>query len=473
MKVALLTLLVAAGTAITDSAIIQARRRPKPGSESARELLNLVQNGLQTWGLAGAINTPSGNPSGPSRNMPGGLPELNRPHPPKQDGVPGTPGNPLGPRKKQGRIYPRRKSCIKKRDIQCPAGTTATGKTSKYPKLRLNGRGGAMVAFTTLSPLAHDILTAVNNWDNPVGKAVAWFDGAMADLQEAIGGKNVPEIDGNELKLWLICLFRSDKPRHPDAIDEACQRRKDAPPEEQKQQQQAIDGLNQVAELCETVEDDAPSDANMKTKVLESCNKFAETLEDMVDANAGLVLMGEVARARTLNNHDIEDSDQAVVEELIKKGAFGPATNQTEISEIATLYLSYMSAYIVVELEEDGSEELIDHNEPPVWLELLQMGAGYVPEDRAAVTEALQLLDGSPYLHEFDKEGRQSLVTVQTCWDQAGLLAFQPYRWDIVSAGLVYLERKLRDTSSALACAPCMTPAGFWVLRCGSAVPYI
>ncbi|KAM3549517.1 hypothetical protein ARSEF4850_008809 [Beauveria asiatica] len=349
MKVALLTLLVAAGTAITDSAIIQARRRPKPGSESARELLNLVQNGLQTWGLAGAINTPSGNPSGPSRNMPGGLPELNRPHPPKQDGVPG----------------------------------------------------------------------------------------------------------------------------HPDAIDEACQRRKDAPPEEQKQQQQAIDGLNQVAELCETVEDDAPSDANMKTKVLESCNKFAETLEDMVDANAGLVLMGEVARARTLNNHDIEDSDQAVVEELIKKGAFGPATNQTEISEIATLYLSYMSAYIVVELEEDGSEELIDHNEPPVWLELLQMGAGYVPEDRAAVTEALQLLDGSPYLHEFDKEGRQSLVTVQTCWDQAGLLAFQPYRWDIVSAGLVYLERKLRDTSSALACAPCMTPAGFWVLRCGSAVPYI
>ncbi|KGQ02413.1 hypothetical protein BBAD15_g12377 [Beauveria bassiana D1-5] len=469
MKVALLTLLVVAGTAIADSATMQARRPPKPGSNSARELLNLVQNGLQTWGLAGAINTPSGNPSGPLRNMPGGMPELTRPHPPKQVGVPGTPGNPLGPRKKQGRIYPRRRSCIKKRDILCPAGTTATGKTSKYQKLRLNGRGGVMVAFTTLSPYAHEILAAVKNWDNPVGKAVAWFDRAMAGLQEAIGGKNVPEINGNELKLWLVCLFRSDNPRHPDAIDAACQRRKNTSAVEQKQQQLAIDGLNQVTELCETVEKDPPSDINMKTKVLESCNKFAETLENMVDANAGLVLMGEVARARTLNDQDIEDSDQAVVEEFIEKGAFGPAINQTEKSEIATIYLSYMSAYIVTELEEDGSEELIDHNEPLVWLELLQIRASYIPEDRAAVTEALLLLNDSPHLHEFDKEGRQSLQPVQSCWDQAGLLAFQPRRWDQVSAGLVYLEGKLRDTSSALACVPCMTVTGFWVIRCGSA----
>ncbi|EJP61243.1 uncharacterized protein BBA_09820 [Beauveria bassiana ARSEF 2860] len=449
---------------------MQARRPPEPGSKSARELLDLVQNGLQTWGLAGSVNALSGNPNAPLRNMPGGMSELNRPRPPKQVGVPGTPGNPLGPRKKQGRIYSRRKSCIKKRDIRCPAGTTMTKKTTKYPKLHLNGRGGVMVAFTTLSPYAHDILAAVKNWDNPVGEAVAWFDGAMAGLQESIGGKNVPEINGNELKLWLVCLFRSDNPRYPDAVDEACQRRKNAPPEEQQQQQQAIDGLNQVGELCETAEDH-PSDENRKTELLKSCNKFAEILENMVDANAGLVLMGEVARARTLNNHDIEDSDQAVVEGFIEKGAFGPNTNQTETSELASLYLSHMSAYIIAEQEEDGSEILIHHDMPPVWLELLQMGAGYIPEDRAAVNEALQLLDGSPHLRSFDKEGRQSLVAVQTCWDQAGLLAFQPPQWDIISASIVYLERKLQDTNSALACAPCIAPAGFWVLRCGSAVP--
>ncbi|EJP61237.1 uncharacterized protein BBA_09814 [Beauveria bassiana ARSEF 2860] len=470
MKIALATLLVVAGTAIADPAAMQARRPPEPGSKSARELLDLVQNGLQTWGLAGSVNALNGNPNAPLRNMPGGMSELNRPRPPKQVGVPGTPGNPLGPRKKQGRIYSRRKSCMRKRAMRCPAGTTMTKKTTKYPKLRLNGRSGAMVAFTTLSPYAHDILAAVKNWDNPVGKAVAWFDGAMADLQEAIGGKNVPEINGNELKLWLICLFRSDNPRQPDAVDKACQRRKNAPTEEQKQQQ-AVDGLNQVSEVCEAVEVDPPSDKNLETKVLRSCSKFAESLESMVDANAGLVLMGEVARARTLNNQDIGDFDQTMVEEFIEKGAFGPATNQMETSEIASLYLAHMSAYNIVEVEDDTSRVMINHDKPPVFLELLQMEASFIPEDRADVTQALLLIDGSPHLRLFDTEGRMTMEPVETCWDQASLLAFQPPEWDKVAAGIVYLERKVRETGSDLACAPCIARSGSWVLRCGAAEP--
>ncbi|KAM3518456.1 hypothetical protein MY4038_010092 [Beauveria bassiana] len=470
MKIALFTLLIVARTAVANSTAIQARNLPAPGSATSRELFELVMKGLQTWGLAGSVNALNGNPNAPLRNMPRGMPELNRPRPPKQVGVPGTPGNPLGPRKKQGRIYPRRKSCIRKRAMRCPAGTTMTKKTTKYPKLRLNGRGGAMVAFATLSPYAHDILAAVKNWDNPVGKAVAWFDEAMADLQEAIGGKNVPEINGNELKLWLICLFRSDNPIYPDVVDQACQRRKNAPPEEQKQQQ-AIDGLNQVSELCETVEVDPPSDKNLETQVLKSCNKFAESIENMVDANAGLALMGEVARARTLNNQDIEESDQTITEMFIKKGAFGPVSSQTETSEIASLYLAHMSAYDIVQVEDDTSRVRINHNKPPVFLELLQMEASFIPEDRADVTQALLQIESSPHLHLFDTEGRMTMKPVDTCWDQPSLLAFNPPGWDRVVAGIVYLERKLRETGSDLACAPCIARSGSWVLRCGAAEP--
>ncbi|OAA42369.1 Heat-labile enterotoxin IIA, A chain [Beauveria brongniartii RCEF 3172] len=467
MKIAFFTLFVVAGTAIANPAAIQARGLPEPGSKTARELGELVIKGLQTWGLTGSVNALNGHPNAPLRYMPGGMPELNRHRPNKKEGKPGTPGSPLGPRKKQGRIYQRRRACLRKRGLQCPAGSR---RSSKYPRMRLNGRGGVMVAFATLSPYAHDVLDAIKTWDNPIGQATTWFDEAMAGLQEAIGGKKVPEIDGNELKLWLICLFRGDSPSHPDSIDVACQRRRDAPTEEQKEKK-AIDGLNQVSELCETVEVNPPTDKDIKTKVLKSCNKFAETMENLVDANAGLVLMGEVARARTLNDQDVEGSDQVVVEKFIEKGAFGPVANQTETSEIASLYLSHMSAYKIVEVEDDASRVTINHDKPPVWLELLKMEAAFVPEDRADVTQALLLLEGSPHLGQFDTEGRMTLKPVKMCWDQPGLLAFQPPEWDKVAAGIVYLERKFRESGSDLACTPCITDSDSWVLRCGAAEP--
>ncbi|KAK8141782.1 hypothetical protein G3M48_009896 [Beauveria asiatica] len=444
MKAALLALLALAGTSFASpAAALEARSPPQAGSVQARELYELVKRGMQSWGLAGAIHAPSGHISGPSANLPGGLPELNRLHPPKQDGVPGTPGHPLGPHKKQGRIYQRHQSCArtKRSGTRCPVGTTATRRATRYPKLRLNGQGGVMVAFSTLSPHAHGILAAVKDWDNPIGSAVSWFDRSMANLQESIGGKY---------------------------------RRRDAPLEEQKQRQ-AIDGLNQVAELCEKVEGEAPRlDEKLKTEILALCDKYSETLEGLVDANAGLILLGEWARARTLNNENVEDADMAVVEDFIKKGALGPAmaANETDAQNLASLYMEHMSDYAIVELEDDGAEVLIDHRKPPAWLELLQMGAGFVPEDREAVDEALRLLEGTPHHRHLDKEaGHGGFERVQTCWDHAGLLMFQPRRWDIVAAAMTYLEGKVRDTNSDLACAPCLVPAGFWVLRCGSAVP--
>ncbi|KAM3426082.1 hypothetical protein NHJ13734_009674 [Beauveria thailandica] len=480
MKVTLLALLALAGTTTfaSPTTALQVRSPPLAGSEQSRELYELVKKGMLSWGLAGAIHPPSGHISAPSANLPGGLPELNRPHPPKHNGVPGTPGSPLGPYKKQGRIYDRRRLCVaQKRSIQCPAGTRVTRQASRFPKLRLNGQGGVMVAFSTLSPHAHKILETVKNWDNPISAAVGWFDEAIKGLQEAIGGRYVPEIDGNELKLRLICLFRGNSPENPDVIDNLCKRHQDEPLE-MKKQQQAIDGLNQIGDLCQKVEDQGPPiDVKMKRDVLALCDIYSKTLEGMADANAGLILLGEWARARTLNNQDLEESDVAIAQEFIQEGAFGPAiaTNETEASAIAELYMAHMSSYTITEIEEDGEEVLIDHTKPPVWVELLQTGAGFVPEDREAINQALKLLKDTPYLYQFDNEGRayDGFEKVQTCWSHAGLLMFQPRRWDMIAAAMSYLDGRVRDLNLelTLACAPCLVPAGYWVLRCGSAVP--
>ncbi|KAM3448797.1 hypothetical protein MY5147_009913 [Beauveria neobassiana] len=477
MKVTLLALLALAGTTFASPpAALQARSPPVAGSEQARELYELVKKGMLSWGLAGVIHPPSGHISAPSANLPGGLPELNRAHPPKHNGVPGTPGHPLGPYKKQGRIYERRRSCVaqKRSGIQCPVGTRATKRA--FPKLRLNGQGGVMVAFSTLSPHAHKILDTVKSWDNPISAAVRWFDESITGLQEAIGGKYVPEIDGNELKLRLICLFRGS-PDNPDVIDNLCKRQQDEPLE-MKKQQQAIDGLNQVSDLCQKVEEQGPPiDVEIKKDVLALCDIYSKTLDGMADANAGLILLGEWARARTLNNQDLEESDVAVAQGFIQDGAFGPAiaTNETDASAIAELYMAHMSSYTIMEIEEDGEEVLIDHTKPPVWLELLQTGAGFVPEDREAINQALKFLQGTPYLYQFDNEGRADdhFDKVQTCWSHAGLLMFQPRRWDMIAAAMTYLERRVRDLNleMMLACAPCLVPSGYWVLRCGSAVP--
>ncbi|KAM0664387.1 hypothetical protein ACQRIU_006969 [Beauveria bassiana] len=474
MKFALLAL---AGTTFANlTAALQVRSPPPAGSEQARELYELVKKGMMSWGLMGAIHPPSGHISAPSANLPGGLPELNRPHPPKHDSAPGSPGHPLGPHKKQGRIYERRKSCVaqKRSGIQCSAGTRVTTRASRFPKLRLNGQGGVMVAFSTLSPHAHKILEAVKDWDNPIGAAVGWFDKAIKGLQEAIGGKYVPEIDGNELKLRLICLFRGNNPKNPDVIDNLCKRHQDEPLE-MKKQQQAIDGLNQIADLCQKVEDEGPPiDVKMKRDVLTLCDKYSKTLEGMVDANAGLILLGEWARARTLNDQDVEDTDVAVAEGFIREGAFGPAiaTNEKDASVVASLYMEHMSSYTIMEIEEDGDEVLIDHTKPPVWLELLQTGAGFVPEDWESISQALKLLKGTPYLYQLDNEGGAGgFDRVQTCWSHTSLLMFQPKRWDQIAAAMTYLEGRVRDLNLDLACAPCLVPEGYWVLRCGSAVP--
>ncbi|OAA44053.1 Heat-labile enterotoxin IIA, A chain [Beauveria brongniartii RCEF 3172] len=482
MKLILLTLLALVGiTFASPTAALQVRNPPlRAGSEQARELFELVQKGMLSWGLAGAIHPPSGHISAPSRNLPGGLPEINRPRPPKHKGVPGTPGYPLGPYKKQGRIYNRRKFCVaqkrKRSGIQCPAGARVTTQASRYPKLRLNGQGGVMLAFSTLSPHAHSILEKVKNWDSPIGAAVRWFDESIKGLQEAVGGRYIPEIDGNELKLWLICLFRSQSPQHPDVIDNLCKRYRDEPIE-MKTQQQAIDGLNQVADLCQKLEDKGPPmDVNMKREVLALCDKYSKTIEGMVNANAGLILLGEWARARTLNNQDLEESDVVIAQGFIQEGAFGPAiaTNETDASATALLYMAHMSSYTITETEENGDKVLIDHTKPPAWFELLQAGASFVPEDRGAINQALKFLDGTPYLVQFDNEGREDrFEQVQTCWSHAGLLMFQPPRWDLIAAAMTYLEGRVRDLNmeQILACMPCLVPSGLWVLRCGSAVP--
>lgn len=55
-------------------------------------------------------------------------------------------------------------------------------------KFRAGARAGGAVAFAALSLYAHDVLNIVKSWNNPIGKAVSWFNNTMTSIQEAIGG---------------------------------------------------------------------------------------------------------------------------------------------------------------------------------------------------------------------------------------------------------------------------------------------
>ncbi|KAM3537768.1 hypothetical protein ARSEF1564_009323 [Beauveria bassiana] len=70
----------------------------------------------------------------------------------------------------------------------------------KPSRFKVPKSAGNAAVFMLVAPYVHDALDAIKRWDNPIGRAVSWFDNAMASLQESIGGPQRTDIYGNELK---------------------------------------------------------------------------------------------------------------------------------------------------------------------------------------------------------------------------------------------------------------------------------
>ncbi|KAM3457757.1 hypothetical protein MY3296_000830 [Beauveria thailandica] len=173
-------------------------------------------------------------------------------------------------------------SCFGRRPGVCdPAkrvrNTLSQGaKAGKIGKaLRIGKRTGGAVAFTLLAPYAHKLLNMVKEWDHPIGHAVKWIDGAISTVQERIGGPQVPEIDGNELKLGLICSIRG-KQRFKNDVDYACDRwRGDAPDEQPPPhpgRNMRARSINLVLDTCEKMDESEDS-----TELIE------DAMEDCID----------------------------------------------------------------------------------------------------------------------------------------------------------------------------------------------
>ncbi|KAM3483220.1 hypothetical protein MY8738_003415 [Beauveria namnaoensis] len=158
------------------------------------------------------------------------------------------------------------------------------GKVGKVGKgLRIGARTGGAVAFTVLAPYAHKLLNMVKEWDHPIGHAVSWIDGAISTVQERIGGPQVPEIDGNELKLGLICSIRG-KQRFKNNVDYACDRwRGDAPDEQPPPhpgRNMRARSINLVLDTCEKM-DESEDTTELIEDAMEDCIDLINMVEGL------------------------------------------------------------------------------------------------------------------------------------------------------------------------------------------------
>ncbi|KAM3506485.1 hypothetical protein MY11210_007526 [Beauveria gryllotalpidicola] len=176
--------------------------QPPPGPPT-KEIQDLIVNGIKDWGPASNLKPPS-SPKPPLREMPLGLGVPERPHkyPPGKTGVSRIPGSPLGPQKKC-------RPCKRKRQLCCSSVGNGGRPIQKSSRIRLTKAAGTAAAFTLLAPHARELLEAIK--DSPVGAPVRWFDDAMASVQEAIGGPQRDDVDGNDLKASIICAFKGGK----------------------------------------------------------------------------------------------------------------------------------------------------------------------------------------------------------------------------------------------------------------------
>ncbi|OAA48913.1 Heat-labile enterotoxin IIA, A chain [Beauveria brongniartii RCEF 3172] len=190
-------------------------RQPSPIQKSdppGKQICDATCRGISNWGLNGALKPPA-TANAPLKKMPLGLgvPQpKSKPDPSVKTGVTRVPGQPLGPQKCR--------PCNRKRQLCCGGAPTKeiletnNGRpVHRTARIRVTRAVAKAAAFSLLVPPARNLLEEIKQWDNPIGYAVKWLDDAIAALQEAIGGPQRYDIDGNDLKAKLICALKGGK----------------------------------------------------------------------------------------------------------------------------------------------------------------------------------------------------------------------------------------------------------------------
>ncbi|KAG8418483.1 hypothetical protein J3458_005892 [Metarhizium acridum] len=363
--------------------------------------------------------------------------------------------------------------------VRSSSATSLSKPTTKIAtKLRPAGQFGFVATISLLGPFAHNALNALKNWDHPIGRGVAWFDDAINSLQESIGGKQVPEIHGNELKLRMICWLRG-QPRFPSPVDRACQRlrEKDAGRTEQDKERDWQTGLAQLREACGKAAMTPPADDGLRDAVFKHCEALEDGILRLNEARTRLIAHREQVREKVNAGGQVEPEDIDKAVEYISNGAFPsfPNDDGDKVRELAAWYMDDVkpenrdmtpgpeSRDGQSPESRDGQSAPVD---PPAWVAASRVMAKAIPLDGAVGREAFNLVDRGPYAGLFNEAAPNRN---ETCYSPAGLVSAQPGEiWDRISAALVYIEQNLVGEKKKI-CKGCYGGNDQWDLACGSA----
>ncbi|KFG81382.1 hypothetical protein MANI_016364 [Metarhizium anisopliae] len=356
--------------------------------------------------------------------------------------------------------------------------------TKTVTKLRAAGQLGFVATISLLAPYAHKALNALKEWDHPIGHGVAWFDDAINSFQESLGGKQVPEIYGNELKLRIICWIRGEQ-RFPNAVDRACQRlwAKDAGRTEQDDERDWQTGLAQLREACGKAVVTPPDEAGLRDAILKHCEALEDSILRLNEARTRLIAHREQVQEKVDAGGRVEPEDIDKAAEYISEGAFPsfPSDDGDKVWELAAWYMGDVKAQnmdMTLETESDEQPETMEESpettsedsqsapaDPPAWLAASRVVAGAIALDEAVGREVFALVDEGPYVGLFDEAPPHAN---ETCYSPAGLARAKPGEiWDRISAALVYIEQNVAEGMKRV-CKGCYRGRDEWRLACGS-----
>ncbi|KHN96437.1 uncharacterized protein MAM_05726 [Metarhizium album ARSEF 1941] len=319
-----------------------------------------------------------------------------------------------------------------------------------------------LVTADILLPFARSALEQLKKWNNVIGQSVKAFDDAVADLQQAIGGKPVPEIFGNELKLRMICFLRDD-PMGANGIDIACQRLRGQDEQSSAEEENTLrNALSQVFEDCaKASQETSPAAAdNQDIHPRQKCDELSRKTLELGEATEALIELRKEVRQRLKDGGQVERRDVDRAARLIRKGGFGTLNRKVANwdTKMAAWYLDDVVASAESKTKKYSPRVL------PEWATKTRVAASEIPQSHVAEFRALRIIYEGPYRGMF--ESTEPVRDWDVCWSAAGLEESQPHQWDTLSAALTYLDSSLRVFDFACKVCECTWTQEF-KLRCG------
>ncbi|OAA36842.1 hypothetical protein NOR_07362 [Metarhizium rileyi] len=327
-------------------------------------------------------------------------------------------------------------------------------KLQNFPPQRQT-RSLAVLDF--ILPVGKPLVQRLGAWAGPIGLAARTLDDAVKSFQECIGGRDVPEIHGNELKLRILCYLRGEQ-QHMNHVDMACRRLHG------KDQTRAIEQENKLRSLLGQIFDNCTIaiKSNQDQDLLRLCDDLSRQTLDLNEAVEKLVTFRNQLQQKIQAGNQVEKDDVIKAARLIRQGSFGipRSTDESWAKEMAAWYMQDL-----ITSSKRRQPEPPGCYVPPAWVTKSSVKASDIPRDRIAGLEAFYIVSNGPFPEIY--KAHAQFRGDETCLSAQGFRDAQPVQWDILSAALLYVNKKFAVWQ--VACKACrFEGSGEWQLRCGS-----